>query len=51
MNNINKAKLVDNLNSFTKDIPADYTLAAKEAVNNKKERLLRDKYISQLINV
>lgn len=34
---------------FEKNIPEDYALAAKEAVNNKKERLLRNNYIEGIL--
>ena len=44
------AKALKNfLESFEDQIPAEYSLAAKEAVNNKRERLLRHQFISQLI--
>lgn len=37
------------LETFEKDIPAEYQIAAKEGVNNKKERLTRNQYISELL--
>lgn len=37
------------LKQFATDIPAEYQLAAKEAVNNKRERNLRDRYITDLL--
>jgi len=37
------------LEKFEEDIPSDYKLAATEAVNNKRERELRDRYINELI--
>lgn len=40
-----KQKLVD----FKEKLPSEYELAAKEGVNNKKERIIRDKYIKQLL--
>ena len=39
----------DKLNEFEKNVPEDYQLAAKEAVNNKKERVLRNKAIEKLL--
>jgi Protein of unknown function DUF262 len=50
MDSVDKARLEGTLNDFAKNIPPDYALAAKEAVNNKKERLLRDKHILELLN-
>ncbi|RYE38996.1 MAG: DUF262 domain-containing protein [Hyphomicrobiales bacterium] len=37
------------LQKFVEDLPDDYSLAAKEAVNNRKERNLRHKYIVGLL--
>lgn len=37
------------LDKFEEDLPSDYQLAAKEAVNNKRERLLRNQYLRQII--
>lgn len=37
------------LTDFVESLPDDYALAAKEAVNNRKERLLRHKYIGKLL--
>lgn len=34
---------------FEKETPDDYKMAAKEGVNNKKERLLRNEYIENLL--
>lgn len=49
-NIINTDHLSRNLNSFEDAIPADYKLAATEAVNNTRERLLRNTHISQIIS-
>jgi len=38
-----------NLENFETALPADYALAAKEAVNNKRERILRDQYLQKVI--
>ena len=38
-----------NLEHFETNLPSAYVLAAKEAVNNKKERLLRDAMLSTVI--
>ncbi|MFL9829246.1 DUF262 domain-containing protein [Flavobacterium sp. ST-87] len=43
-------KFKDNLELFEQDIPGDYKLSATEAVNNKRERELRDKYINEIID-
>ncbi|HLA55556.1 MAG TPA: DUF262 domain-containing protein [Flavobacterium sp.] len=37
------------LTQFEGSVPEDYALAAKEAVNNKKERVLRNKIIEELL--
>jgi hypothetical protein len=50
INIINIDSLKQKLETFEKDIPSDYKLAATEAVNNKKERELRNTYISDIIN-
>ena len=41
--------LKTNLENFESNIPDDYKLASTEAVNNKKERELRNNYILKLI--
>jgi len=41
--------LKNKLESFATEIPDDYSLAAKEAVNNRRERLLRNDYICKII--
>jgi hypothetical protein len=38
------------LEEFTLHVPGDYALAAKEGVNNKRERLLRHSYIQRMID-
>lgn len=40
-----KKRLAD----FMESVPEDYSLAAKEAVNNRRERLLRQKYVAELL--
>lgn len=40
-----KEKLLD----FEENLPDDYRIAAKEGVNNKKERLIREKFLSELL--
>ena len=39
----------DKLDAFETDLPSDYKLAAKEAVNNKRERILRNNYLQDII--
>jgi hypothetical protein len=42
-------KLKSELELFEADIPSDYKLASTEAVNNKRERDLRNSYIIQIL--
>lgn len=37
------------LENFSNSVPDDYALAAREAVNNKRERELRDKHVTTLL--
>lgn len=46
---ISKSKLQDNLQEFEKEIPDDYRLAAAEAVNSTRARVLRGNYVSRII--
>ena len=39
------------LAKFADTVPSDYSLAAKEAVNNKRERLLRAAYVKPMIGL
>lgn len=48
---INVTVTRENLLSFAEAAPDDYLLAAREGVNNRKERVLRDQYVSPLICV
>lgn len=43
-------KLSEALEKFENDTPDDYKLAAKEAVNNRPQRILRGEYVSALID-
>ncbi len=44
-------KVIKNkLKEFESDIPPEYAISAKEGVNNRKERLLRNTYLQTLIN-
>lgn len=43
-------ELREKLNYFAENAPPDYTLAAKEGVNNKKERLTRASYVDVIFN-
>ena len=45
---IDKTKLA--LANFSSGVPEDYGLAAKEGVNNKRERELRNKHVSALLH-
>ena len=42
-------KLKTELELFESDVPADYKLASAEAVNNKRERELRNSYIVEML--
>lgn len=42
--------LKDSLEVFIDSAPDDFKLAGKEAVNNRKERILRDKYLQSIID-
>ncbi|MFB9863539.1 DUF262 domain-containing protein [Rufibacter immobilis] len=46
---INSELLKDNLEAFELSIPEDYKLASSEGVNNKRERELRNTYITRII--
>ncbi|MDB5123839.1 MAG: hypothetical protein JWP94_1968 [Mucilaginibacter sp.] len=43
------SKIKSRLNQLEDSLTEEYKLAAKEAVNNKKERVLRDKYLKTLL--
>jgi hypothetical protein len=47
--NLGDKKLKDRLDKFELTLPADYQLAAKEAVNNKRERLLRNQHLTRVL--
>lgn len=47
---LNVAKTRHALLKFSNSVPDDYALAAREAVNNKREREIRDKYVSALLH-
>lgn len=50
LDNISIENLKENLEVFEQNIPGEYKLAATEAVNNKRERELRDRYINEIID-
>ncbi|MES2267876.1 MAG: DUF262 domain-containing protein [Bacteroidota bacterium] len=39
----------ENLEKFEENLPPDYQLAAKEAVNNKRERLIRNQHLQKVL--
>jgi uncharacterized protein with ParB-like and HNH nuclease domain len=41
--------LKDKLELFEQDLPQEYSLSAKEAVNNKRERLIRNQFLTQIL--
>ncbi len=49
LSNVALKKLKAILIEFSDNPPADYALAAKEGVNNKRERVLRHRYIVKMI--
>lgn len=42
--------LKEKLKEFEENLPIEYSIAAKEGVNNKKERLIRNDYINTILN-
>lgn len=46
---IDDKTIKEKLEFFELKLPADYQLAAKEAVNNKRERLLRNTYLEKIL--
>ncbi|MFN8775502.1 MAG: DUF262 domain-containing protein [Flavobacteriales bacterium] len=49
IDNLDLVKLKTNLEKFEQEIPADFKLASSEGVNNKKERELRNTYVTQIL--
>lgn len=47
---LNKEVLELNMNAFSQNVSHEYALAAKEGVNNRKERILREENIDKLIS-
>jgi hypothetical protein len=47
---INLEGLKKNLENFELNIPEDFKLASAEGVNNKKEREIRNSYVTLIIN-
>jgi hypothetical protein len=50
LENLDEKVFKENLEAFELELPTDYQLAAKEAVNNKRERLIRNQYLNVLFN-
>lgn len=48
--NENTAEFISKLEQFEMNLPEDYKLSATEAVNNRKERQLRNDYIQELVD-
>lgn len=46
---IDEKEIKQKLESFEEHLPADYQISAKEGVNNKQERLIRNKHLEELI--
>lgn len=46
---IDSKEIKNKLSLFENDVPDEYRIAAKEGVNNKKERLTREKYLKELL--
>lgn len=49
VNNTTSSEISRKLTAFELNIPEDYQLAAKEAVNNKKERTLRNNHLKSIL--
>lgn len=49
INIIDEKILKDKLEAFEDNLPPEYQLAAKEAVNNKSERLIRNKFLEEVL--
>lgn len=45
-----KNAIKEKLEEFASNAPDDYRISAKEGVNNRKERLLRNDYINKMLN-
>jgi hypothetical protein len=50
LNKLDHVELKSRLNSFADHTPEEYALAAREGVNNKKERLTRAKYLHAIMD-
>lgn len=48
--NIPEGKIKSKLEEFERNVPDEYQRAAKEAVNNRQERLIRKQYINDLFS-
>jgi hypothetical protein len=48
--NISSNIIRERLEIFEKELPDDYEIAAREGVNNRGERILRDKYLQAIID-
>lgn len=49
LKDIDEKEIKQKLETFEEQIPPEYQIAAKEGVNNKQERLIRNKYLKFLI--
>ena len=49
LQNVDERSIKDKLEQFESQLPDDYRLAAKEAVNSKQERLLRNRYLTEVV--
>jgi hypothetical protein len=50
LQDVNYTQLKIKLNSFAENPPEEYALAAREGVNNNKERLFRAKYVRTIMD-
>ncbi|OKH87715.1 DUF262 domain-containing protein [Thalassospira sp. TSL5-1] len=46
-----KEKIIESLEKFEKEVPEQYALAAREAVNNRKQRIERHRYVTQILGI
>ncbi len=50
LSEVKESLIKEKLQEFEDDIPEAYQIAAKEGVNNKKERLIRNEHLEELID-
>lgn len=48
---VDEKLIKEKLENFENNLPEEYRIAAKEGVNNKKERLIRNKYLKEVLDL